>query len=109
MPVGERELTGPRKDMPDLAPVHEVAAVEERHAGEILERAGHEEVVLPDAADARVRVEAGNDRIRKRHGLLCRLALGGSRVRSSARASPQSVEMPAGRGIAHAGLFPRGW
>ena len=77
-PVGERELTRPREDMPDLASVHEVAAVEERHAREILERAGHEEVVVPDAADARVRVEAGNDRIRKRHGLLRRLALGGS-------------------------------
>jgi hypothetical protein len=62
--MGERELARPREDMSDLAPVHEIAAVEEGHAREILKRARHEEVVLPEAADARVRFEGGNDRIR---------------------------------------------
>jgi ribosomal protein L12E/L44/L45/RPP1/RPP2 len=40
--------------------VHQVAAVEDRDAGEVLEAGTDEVVVVAHAADARIRVEAGD-------------------------------------------------
>lgn len=44
--------------MPDQRPVDEVRAVVDRDAGEELKSRGRDEVVVADAADGRVRVEA---------------------------------------------------
>jgi hypothetical protein len=56
-PRADGQLTRPVQNVPDLLPPDEVAAVEDRHAGEVLEAGGHEVVVLADAADGRIRVK----------------------------------------------------
>jgi hypothetical protein len=47
----------------DLAPIDQIAAVEDGYAGKILERTGHQVVVILVAADAGVGIETGNDGI----------------------------------------------
>ena len=59
--ASERELARPREHVPELSPVHEVTAMKDRDAREILERARHQVIVGTDATDARIRVEAGQD------------------------------------------------
>src|SRR6266508_233401 len=68
--VRERQLAQACQAVPDLAPMHQVAAVEQRHAREILERAGDQKVVLSGAADAGIGVKARYNGIGKRHRLL---------------------------------------
>src|SRR5665647_2213512 len=51
-----------------LLPRDQVRAVEDRDAGEVLEAAGHEVGGVTHPADARVRVETGDDRVRVCHG-----------------------------------------
>ncbi|GAA3783105.1 hypothetical protein GCM10022403_017050 [Streptomyces coacervatus] len=50
-----------RPDVADLPPVHEVTAVEDRDAGEVLEAGADQVVVLADPAHARVGMEAADD------------------------------------------------
>ena len=59
----EGQLAVARQDVPELLPVHEVAAREDGHPGEELEAARDEVEVPAHADDARVRVEAGDDRV----------------------------------------------
>ncbi len=61
-PVAAAELLAPVQDVPDLRPGDQVAAVVDRRAGEVLEARVREVVVLADAADRGVGVEAGDDR-----------------------------------------------
>jgi hypothetical protein len=49
--------------MPDLPPVHEILAVEERNARKIFERAGDEIIVIADSANARIGMEARDNGI----------------------------------------------
>ena len=63
MCVGKRKLGFPVKYMADLLPVHEVLAVIERNAGEIMEGACHHVVIVSYAAYARVRIESFHDRV----------------------------------------------
>ena len=53
-----------------LLPVAQVARAENRHAREVLEAGAREVVVLARPADARVGVEAGDDRVRSQCGVL---------------------------------------
>jgi hypothetical protein len=55
------KLAGAGEAVTNLLPVNQIAAVEDRHAREILERTGDEVIILFDAADARIRVKTGND------------------------------------------------
>ncbi len=57
------QLALARQDVAQLSPVHQVAAREDRHAGEELEAARHEVEVVPHAHDARVGVEARDHRV----------------------------------------------
>src|SRR3954447_8816078 len=93
-PVSKGKLTLLREDMPDLAPVHKVLTMEQRHAGEILERAGHQEIILPNAANTGVRVEAGNDRIGESHYFLRRLAVVGVGTRRRPYADDYAGDLP---------------
>ena len=70
------ELRGPRQHVPDRAPAHQVAALEDRHAREVREARRHEVVVVADAADARIRMEAGQHRVAVRAGRQRRLERG---------------------------------
>lgn len=54
------QLAGPVEDVADLGPVHQVPAVQEGHAGEVLEAGTGEVVVLAHPADARIGEEAGD-------------------------------------------------
>ena len=54
----ERELALAREDVADLRPIDQVMALEERHAGEELERAGHEIIGVADTAAAGIREKA---------------------------------------------------
>ena len=115
---GQRHLAGARERVPDLAPVREVAAVEDRDAREIFERAGRQVVVVADAHDRRVRVEARDDRVRVRgHGAArrargtactsaaaCAAHAGGSRARCAGRARQSTL---AGAPSATATATPR--
>ena len=62
------ELAFAREAMPDLSPMGQVPAVEQRHAGEIFEAAGGKIVVAPHAADAGVGMETGDDGVLVFHG-----------------------------------------
>jgi hypothetical protein len=55
------ELGGAIKDVADLGPVDEVFAVEDGYAGEIPEGGVDEIVIVADAADAGIGIEAGED------------------------------------------------
>ena len=57
------KLTRPGQAVPDLLPVDQVAAVEDRDAGEIFEGAGDEVKIPSNAANAGVGVKAGEDRV----------------------------------------------
>src|SRR5581483_5028250 len=57
------DLPRPIDGVAELFPVHEIAARENRQAGEVREGGVDEEEIVADAAEARVRVEAGEDRI----------------------------------------------
>ncbi len=59
----EGKLAFAGQAMADLLPVHQVAAVEDGDAGEVLEAAGDEVEVAADAADGRIGMEAGDDRV----------------------------------------------
>ena len=59
----KRKLAVTRQNVADLLPVEQIAAVPQRHAGKKLKRAVDEIVILPDAADARIRVKAGDNRV----------------------------------------------
>ena len=62
------ELPGPVDDVADLLPAHEIATVEDRQAGHVLEGRAGQVVVLADPADRRVGVAAGKQRVaRERH------------------------------------------
>ena len=64
----EVELPGPVDDVADLLPAHEIATVEDRQAGHVLEGRAGQVVVLADPADRRVGVAAGKQRVaRERH------------------------------------------
>src|SRR5438552_5421076 len=51
----------------DLVPVYQVAAVKDGYASHVLERADHQVIVVANPADARVGMEAGDDRARTSH------------------------------------------
>ena len=57
------ELRGPVDDMAELGPVHQVAAVKDRDAGEIGEGGVDQVIVVADAAHAGIGIESGEDRI----------------------------------------------
>src|SRR5699024_1425320 len=61
--VFERKLAVARQHVADLLPVQQIAAVPQRHAREKLERAVDQIIILADAADARVGIEARDDRV----------------------------------------------
>lgn len=61
------ELRRSREDMTDPSPVDEVLAGVDRNTREVLERGGDEEVVGPDADDAGVRIEAGENGVAEGH------------------------------------------
>ena len=58
----ERQLVVAIEHVADELPRDEVAAVEDRHPGQVLERRVDQVVVVADPADRRVRVEPGDDR-----------------------------------------------
>ena len=62
----ERQLAGRRQAVADELPVHEIAAVIDRHAGEILEGACDEVKIVAHPAEARIGREAADDRVFKR-------------------------------------------
>jgi hypothetical protein len=53
--------------MPDQPPVDEVTAVMERNPGEVLVRAARQVEVAADAADRRIRMASGEDRVLEEH------------------------------------------
>src|SRR5204863_9728589 len=59
--AGEVELTPARERVPELPPVDEVAAMEQRDAGEILETAARQVEIASDPAHARVGMEPRQD------------------------------------------------
>jgi hypothetical protein len=64
--LAQVQLTLAIQDVPDLRPRDQVAAMEDRHGGEVLEGRDSDVVVLAHAADGRIWVEAGDDRITAR-------------------------------------------
>lgn len=62
-PGGDVELRGAGQDVADLFPLHQVGAVEDRYAREVLEARIHQVEVVAHPADRGIRVEAGNDGI----------------------------------------------
>ncbi len=65
---GQRQLLGTVERVADLRPVHEIPAVEDRHAREVFKAGAREVVVLADAADTRVRMQPRDDGIVERLG-----------------------------------------
>lgn len=63
--VGHAELRVADRDVPDLRPGDQVGRVVDRHAGQVLEGRGGQVVVVADADDARVRVEARDEGVRE--------------------------------------------
>ena len=61
--VHQIQLGTAAETVADLGPVHQVPAVEHRNAGKEFKGACHHVVILPHAADAGVRVEAGQNRV----------------------------------------------
>ena len=61
--AAEVELAAPRERVTDLAPSDQVAAVEDRHAREVLEAAAGEVEVAADPADRRIGMHPGQDRV----------------------------------------------
>ena len=59
--VVQRQLRFPRQAMTNLLPVDQIAAVKDRHTGEVFERTGDEVVVPANPADAGVGMESGDD------------------------------------------------
>ena len=59
----ERQLRVACEHVADLPPMHQVGAMEDGHAGEILERGVHQIVVAAHATDAGVGVESADDGI----------------------------------------------
>lgn len=59
----EAQLARPVQGVADLRPVQQIAAVEDRHPREVLETGAGEVVVVADAADRRVGVKPGDDRV----------------------------------------------
>ena len=68
--VLQRQLRGARQHVPYLLPVHQVAAVEDGYAGEVLETAVDQVEVVAHAADARVGMETRDDGVLVAQGLL---------------------------------------
>lgn len=59
----QRQLRRAIQHVPQLFPVDEIAAVKQRHARKIGKAGGHEIKVVVHAADGRIGIEAGKDRI----------------------------------------------
>src|SRR6478672_3781536 len=53
--------------MTDVAPADQIAAVEDRHAREVLEAAACEIKVAPDSTDRGIRMHPGQDRVLELH------------------------------------------
>jgi hypothetical protein len=63
MPVGQIQLGFPYAAMPDLPPIDQIGAVENRNAGKIFEAAVDEIIIAPDPADAGIGMETGDNGI----------------------------------------------
>ncbi|NLS25221.1 hypothetical protein S2M10_01840 [Sphingomonas sp. S2M10] len=83
------ELRGADQRPDDQRPVGEVAAVVDLHAGEPFEGRGRDIIVVADAADRRIGVEAGKDRIADHRGALTRVQRRRAATRSS---SPRAMK-----------------
>ena len=60
------QLARPVQRVANLVPVHQVPAVKDRHAREVLETGAREVVILADAAHARIGMEARDHRVGER-------------------------------------------
>ena len=66
----QRQLRGTGQAVPDLLPMHQILAVEHRHAGEEFKRRSYQIIVLSHAANAWVGIESRNNWILKMRHLL---------------------------------------
>jgi hypothetical protein len=65
--TGQVELALARERVADRSPIDEVAAMEDRHAGEVLEAAARKVEVAADPTDRGVGVHARQDGVRELH------------------------------------------